>query len=177
MITNERQYRITKHWLSRFRQAIDGFDMQKATLASCEELARAELDALKSEEEVLAGQVSEYEHLRSGHVEKLTAVSLAELPSILIRARIAKGMTQRQLAELLGLKEQQIQKYESSGYESASLHRLRDVADALQLDIVETARFRHPVGSGCPGGDVKRWGRHGYGHVGVAQRSRPRLSR
>jgi HTH-type transcriptional regulator/antitoxin HigA len=66
---------------------------------------------------------------------------LEELPEILIRARIAQGLTQAKLAELVGLKEQQIQKYESDYYATANLRRLQDVAAALKLNIREIAEF------------------------------------
>lgn len=175
MIYNDRQYRITKRWLARFRKDIA--TMQKAVQEASDDMADVHLDALKSEEEVLAGQVAEYERLRSGKVQILTAVSLAELPSILIRARIVKGMSQRELAEKLGLKEQQIQRYEADEYAKASLHRLRDVADALQLDIVETARFRDTNRQAGSDGGAKRWVRHAAGQRAVAQGPRPRLTR
>jgi len=177
MISNERQYRITRRQLSRFQRAIADFDLKQAAVASCDDLAKAELDALKSEEAVLAGQVADYERLRAGGVTKLTAASLGDLPSILIRARIAKGLSQRQLADLLGVKEQQIQRYEADAYASASLRRLREVAEALQLDIVETAHFRPGSLAGGAGGETVRWQRHKAGQRPVAQRCRPRLTR
>ncbi|MHB8320387.1 MAG: helix-turn-helix domain-containing protein [Acidimicrobiales bacterium] len=55
------------------------------------------------------------------------------MPRLLVRARIRAGLSQRLLAERLGLKEQQIQRYESSDYASASLSRLRQVAAAVGL--------------------------------------------
>ncbi len=60
---------------------------------------------------------------------------LADLPRALIRARISKGLTQKELAERLGIKEQQIQKYEATEYASASLSRVRAVIDALGVKL------------------------------------------
>jgi len=143
MITNERQYRITRAQLEKFRKAIDDFDIQaviKQTKSKV--LAKAELDALRSEYENLSMQLHEYEALKSGTVEILKASNLEELPKILIRARIAKGLSQRQLAEAIGLKEQQIQRYEAEEYASANLPRLAEVAKALGLSISEVAKLR-----------------------------------
>jgi len=143
MITNERQYRITSAQLEKFRKAIDDFDIKdviKQTKSKV--LAKAELDALRSEYENLSMQLHEYETLKSGTVEILKASSLEELPSILIRARIAKGLSQRQLADAIGLKEQQIQRYEAEEYASANLPRLAEVAKALGLNISEVAEFK-----------------------------------
>ena len=61
--------------------------------------------------------------------------TLDDLPRLLVRARIAAGMSQKALAERMGLKEQQIQRYESSDYSSASLSRLREVAKALDFSV------------------------------------------
>jgi HTH-type transcriptional regulator/antitoxin HigA len=72
----------------------------------------------------------------------LKASTLEDLPSILIRARIVKGFSQRQLAEAIGLKEQQIQRYEAEEYASANLQRLAEIANALGLNISEIAEFR-----------------------------------
>ncbi|GAI29951.1 unnamed protein product, partial [marine sediment metagenome] len=104
-------------------------------------LAKAEIDALRSEYENLSMQLHEYEALKSGTVEILKASNLEELPKILIRARIAKGLSQRQLAKDIGWKEQQIQRYEAEEYASANLSRLAKVANALELNISEIAEF------------------------------------
>jgi HTH-type transcriptional regulator/antitoxin HigA len=147
MITNERQYRITIAQLEKLRQGVDSFNFNAATeRTKSSVLAKAELAALQSEVDNLSQQVREYEALKSGTVEILKASSLEELPRILIRARIVKGLSQRQLAEAVGLKEQQIQRYEAEEYASASLRRLADIADALGLNISEIAEFRDTSG-------------------------------
>ena len=144
MITNERQYRISKAQLTKFKQAIESFDIHEvARQTGSKLLAKAELAALKSEEEILAAQLQEYQSLKSGVVTVLRAESLDELPNVLIRARIARGLSQRELADALGLKEQQIQRYEAEQYASAALRRLIDVAKALNLNISEVAELGH----------------------------------
>jgi HTH-type transcriptional regulator/antitoxin HigA len=143
MITNERQYRITKAQIERFKASIGAFDIKAAAeRTKSKVLAKAELAALNSEYEVLSLQLHEYEALKSGTVEVLKASTLEELPTILIRARIAKGLSQRQLAEAMDLKEQQIQRYEAEKYASANLQRLAEVANALGLNMSEVAKFR-----------------------------------
>lgn len=56
-------------------------------------------------------------------------------PDLLVAARIARGMTQKDLAEFMGLKMQQIQAYESDCYQSASLSRIAWVAKALGIKL------------------------------------------
>lgn len=142
MITNERQFRISKAQLEKLRKTASAFDLNEATKRSGSSvLARAELAALQSQIDELAEEVLDYEALQSGAVSILKAASLTELPRILIKARIAQGLSQRQLAEVLGLKEQQIQRYEAEEYSTANVRRLSEVAKALNLNITEVAEF------------------------------------
>jgi transcriptional regulator with XRE-family HTH domain len=83
----------------------------------------------------LDAQVSEYEQLRAGQLAAARVSSLDDLPDALVRARIAAGLSQRELAGRLGMKEQQIQRYEADGYAGASLNRLREVMDALGVEL------------------------------------------
>jgi len=142
MITNERQYKITRQQRLKLNRALKDFNSKEVEQrVGSKILAAAELNALKSEIEILSDQLSEYELLRSGKKTKLEAASLGELPRILIRARIVHGLTQRALAERVGLKEQQIQRYESEEYAKANLQRLQVIAEALNLSIAEIAEF------------------------------------
>jgi HTH-type transcriptional regulator/antitoxin HigA len=52
---------------------------------------------------------------------------------VLVQARIAGGMSQTDLAERLGMKAQQIQRYEASDYSGASLDRLISICAALNI--------------------------------------------
>ena len=142
MITNDRQYRITNAQLAKLNDALVSFDFDEVvTLNKSRILAKAQLDALKSEVEILTDQVREYEMLKSGAMKTFEVHNLEQLPNLLIKARISKGLSQRKLADLLGIKEQQIQRYESEEYASASLRRLIKVADSLNLEIYERARI------------------------------------
>lgn len=142
MITNERQYKITKSQLTLFQEAISSFDLKNKTqLIGSEILALAELESLKSEVEILKNQIHEYETLRDGTKSSITTSSLSELPQVLIKARIVQNLSQKELANLLNLKEQQIQRYEAEEYHSASLKRLMEVAEALNLNISGIAKI------------------------------------
>ncbi|MGD0708140.1 MAG: helix-turn-helix domain-containing protein [Anaerolineaceae bacterium] len=142
MITNERQFKITNSQLKRLETAIKEFNLEEVTKrVGSEIIAKAEFNALESEINALKAQLDEYKELQSGAISILEAPSLEELPKILIRARIAQKLSQKELADLVGLKEQQIQRYESEDYVSASLHRLKQIADALKLTINESAEI------------------------------------
>ncbi len=134
MITNEREYRVTKEWAEKFAVAATHVD---DTVMPDPILRKALRESYESEAEILRAQLAEYEALRDGRIAILELNSLAELPDALIRARIAAGLTQKKLAARLGLKEQQIQRYEATRYAGASLTRIQAVADALGVTIQE----------------------------------------
>ena len=136
MITNDVQYRSTLAWVARFDADVAMLEM--ATPAPRSRLQQAKIDATRSQADDLRGQVEAYEALRSGTVRRFEAGSLLGLAEALVMARVARGWTQRRLADELGVAEQQIQRYESTGYASASLARLARVAAALGVTITET---------------------------------------
>jgi DNA-binding XRE family transcriptional regulator len=135
MIANERQYRITRAWAEKFADGADHVEESGADLEP--EMRRLYRDAYESQVKELREQLAEYEALQAGHVSVLELDSLAALPEALIRARIAVGLTQKDLAARLGLKEQQVQRYEATRYGGVSLGRVQAVADALGLQIRE----------------------------------------
>ncbi len=134
MIKNERQYRITKAQAEKFLLALRNLRADTDDrYALHPRLRQLQEEALKSQLVDLEEELREYEDLKEGRFafEKLEGIS--DLPKLLIRARIASGLTQRDLAGRLQLKEQQIQRYEASEYASASFTRIREVVTALGI--------------------------------------------
>jgi len=138
MIKNERQYRITKAQAEKFRHAIQEFP-RSLPRAIPPVLRKAQLDALKSQLADLQQELTAYERLKSGKQKVVALRSLEELPKALIQARIAGGLSQEELAAKLDLKPQQVQRYEATEYQSASLERVTEVARVLRV------KLRHPA--------------------------------
>src|SRR5439155_15524876 len=106
MVANQREYRITAAAISRLEEGLARAGEHGAARSPlAQQLLR---EGIEGQLETLREQVAEYEALQSGTVAVLEADSLTQLPDALIRARIASGLTQRALAERLGLKEQQV---------------------------------------------------------------------
>jgi transcriptional regulator with XRE-family HTH domain len=136
MITNERQYKITRAEADKFRRALAELAAEGGVRVGVHpRLIQAERDALESQLEDLRSEISEYERLKSADVPVISISTFDELPEGLIKARIAAGLSQKALAERLGLKEQQIQRYEAERYASASYQRLRDIAASIGVRI------------------------------------------
>jgi HTH-type transcriptional regulator / antitoxin HigA len=137
MITNERQYKITKGEVSRFKAALQDFkELELIRQGIDPVIVTAQRSSLEQQLKDLESQVLEYEELRSGRVKRLFPTSVTDIGHTLIEARIAQNLSQRALAERLGMKEQQIQRYEQDRYLTANLNRVAEVADALHLDLV-----------------------------------------
>ena len=141
MITNERQYRITKAELKRFEENLAAHDARDRSPHVDPRIHRAMREGIASEADELRAQLHHYEQLRDGHITKREITSLRELPGALIEARIAARLTQRDLAERIGVVEQQVQRWEASDYAGVNLERLQSIADALGIDIRETITY------------------------------------
>jgi HTH-type transcriptional regulator/antitoxin HigA len=141
MITNEVQYRATKAHLQQFEDALGNLETASPE-GQRTKLAQVEIDAVRAQADDLRGELEEYDRLRSGAVTTFEASSLGEFATLLVKARIARGWSQRRLAEGLGVAEQQVQRYESTGYRSASLARILDVAATLGIRVTERVELR-----------------------------------
>ena len=133
MIKNEREYKITKASLAKFEKSLE-FIAKRREDGTQDDLAKLRLQesAARSMLCELQEQIDEYEQLRAGSFD-LQALNMVEaIPSSLIRARIAIGWTQKELAKRLGISEQQIQKYESTDYESASFRKIHEIVTVLK---------------------------------------------
>ena len=146
MIKNERQYRITKAQAAKLDAALNSFLAQSANDGTTHpRLLKAQADAMRSQLDSLHSELREYEEMKSGDAPPPDLGYIAEVPQDLIRARIASGLSQKELAERLGMPEQQIQRYEAVDYESVSFARIVEIAEVLQAARLAPRRL---TGSG-----------------------------
>jgi DNA-binding XRE family transcriptional regulator len=142
MIHNEREYKISKAELGKFKTTIAELEQQTPAEPWMLELQR---NAMQSTIEDLEAELLEYENLKTsaqtGAPIIFTLSSLDELPDALVRARIAKGWTQADLAARMGVKPQQVQNDEITNYQSASFARLTKIARVLGMEL-ETATLQ-----------------------------------
>ena len=141
MIKNERQHRITKAHAGKFRAALNELTATPRPRHVHPKLWEAQKAGLKSQLQDLEAELHEYQTLKTGGPKVLELDSLESLPKVLIQARIVAGLTQEDLAARLGMKPQQIQRYEASDYQTASFARLREIARLLGLRIRETVEL------------------------------------
>ena len=145
MIKNERQYRITRTQAERFLRTLGELrERPEGANGLHPMIAQAQVDAVSSQLADLEAELREYEAVKAGEFQVDELRVVADLPTLLIKARISRGLSQRELADRLGLKEQQIQRYEATDYTSAKWSRIREVAIALGIDLSNASS---PVGS------------------------------
>jgi len=142
MIKKERQFKITKSQAEKFTAAIQ--ELKASPAKGMHPLLReAELDGMQSQLDDLNEQLAEYEALQSGEIKVVKIHSVAALPLALIKARIALGFTQEELAKRIGVAEQQIQRYEATDYEGANLTRSGEIIDALRVSVdIELSKLK-----------------------------------
>ena len=136
MITNDRQYKITKAQIENFQQSLAEVDYASSNSKNIHpKLFEVQKNAIESQLNDLMFVVQEYEDLKAGKIAIAEVNSIKELPISLIKSRIANGMTQADLAEKVGVKMQQIQRYESEFYETASIKTLIKIAEQLNIKV------------------------------------------
>jgi len=134
MITNERQYKIARAQAERFRSALSESNELVLIRDGVDPIiAAAHKDALREQLRELDEGLARYEALRDGLIQELVTDQFQEIGVQLIEARIARELSQKELAVRLGLKEQQIQRYEQELYLTANVERLSQIANALAL--------------------------------------------
>jgi ribosome-binding protein aMBF1 (putative translation factor) len=144
MIRNGRQYKITHTQAENFRNALEQLRHERVNDSTSAEYLRwkAQYDAIESQLRDLEEDLREYESLQGSDSTTIEINSFEDLPKALIQARIAAGLTQKQLAEKLGIKEQQIQRYEACDYAGVGLDRIQDICKALGISVKSSLSLR-----------------------------------
>jgi len=133
MIHSEKEY---KEAVERIRQEKQRLARQKAELKGMglgpADIKRA-MDPMLSFHQQLEEEVQSYERLKRGEFEEIG--NLRGLGQLLVSLRIARGLTQRQLAEKLGVHETQVSRDERNDYHGITLERAARILEALGADV------------------------------------------
>jgi len=133
MIHSEKEY---KEAVDRIAQEKQRLARQKAELKGMglgpAEIKRA-MDPMLSFHQQLEEEVQAYERLKRGEFEEIG--NLRGLGQLLVSLRIARGLTQRQLAEKLGVHETQVSRDERNEYHGITLERAARILDALGAEV------------------------------------------
>ncbi len=86
----------------------------------------------------LEDEVREYDKLKAGEFALSPVERLDQIAPSVARLRIAKGVSQTELARRLGVSKQVISRYEESDYQTVGLARLQEIMDAIGVMSVVT---------------------------------------
>ncbi len=146
MIRSEKEYREA---VGRIRQEKERLAKQEAELKAMglgpAEIKRA-LDPMRSFHEQLKEEVQSYERLKRGEFDEV--LNLRGLGQLLVSLRVARGLTQRQLAERLGVHETQVSRDERNKYHGITLERAARVLDALEVEVHSRIQLAAAKGAG-----------------------------
>ena len=90
---------------------------------------------MESQLQDLEVELADYVRLKGSGAANIAIGSVSALGRGLVRRASPRGSVEKELANKLHLKEQQIQRYEQTEYETASLGRLADVARVLHAEF------------------------------------------
>lgn len=143
MIRNEAEYQEAVQRLEAERKRLSEHRAHLKRLGLAATQLKRALDPLKSFHLQLAEEVRSYERLKRGDIGDLK--NLHGLGQALVAARIALGITQRELAKRLGVDESQVSRDERNDYHGVTVERASRILDAMGADAktevhVETGR-------------------------------------
>ncbi|MCU0661708.1 MAG: helix-turn-helix domain-containing protein [Myxococcota bacterium] len=141
MIRNEGEYQEAVRRLQDERERLTQHQAHLEGMGlGVEEVKRA-LDPLRAFHEQLAEEVESYERLKRGDLDEL--MNLHGLGVTLVALRIALGLTQRELAERLGVHESQVSRDERNEYHGITVERASRILDAMGVRL--RSAFEQPI--------------------------------
>jgi DNA-binding XRE family transcriptional regulator len=142
MIRNENEYKEAVGRLVAEEQRIAAHAEELRATGLTPEQVKRVIDPLQSFHLQLQEEVESYERLKRRQVDEVR--NLRGLGHALICIRIALGLTQRELAERLGVNESQVSRDERNEYHGITLERAAKVLDALGVDLKIGVEFKEP---------------------------------
>ena len=112
-------------------------------------LAKVEQDASRKRSTAVRGsyegiirqledELHEYDQLKSGELTLPQVERLDQVAPFIARIRIAKGVSQTELARRLGVSKQVISRYEETEYQTVAIARLQEILDAIGIKALVT---------------------------------------
>jgi ribosome-binding protein aMBF1 (putative translation factor) len=150
MIRNDTEYQEA---LRRLEEGKSHLKAQQVELEKLD-LSKAEIRRgtapLRTFHLQLLEEVQSYERLRRGDKKELA--TYLQLGQLLIALRIASGLSQRELAERLGVHESQVSRDERNDYHGVTVERANRIIEALgfELRYSVSPSKRRPAAQGRP---------------------------
>jgi HTH-type transcriptional regulator/antitoxin HigA len=132
LVSNDRQARELEVTLDDIDQALSSEQVLRSLVQGLpQEVIEGVRRTLATERREIAALLLAYQNAKNGDFALLKEQAGNDPGAFLIAARIARNLTQKELARKLGLKEQAIQRWEAEKYRTISLQNYQKVAQAL----------------------------------------------
>jgi HTH-type transcriptional regulator/antitoxin HigA len=133
MIKSDAQRERTTVQIEGFRQAL-----AKAEREMTGKRAAAVRGSYEGMIRHLEEELHEYEELKSGELPLPNVERLDQIAPFVAKIRIAKGVSQTELARRLGVSKQVVSRYEENEYQTVAISRLQEILDAIGIKALVT---------------------------------------
>ena len=136
MIRNEHEYREAAQRIGDEAQRLKQQEEKLVEMGLDREEVKRALDPMTSFHQQLKEEIESYERLRRGEFEEMR--NFEGVGQLLVALRISQGISQRELADRLGVHESQISRDERNEYHGVTVERAQRVLDALRVEVCTT---------------------------------------
>jgi HTH-type transcriptional regulator/antitoxin HigA len=133
MIKNDAQRERTAAQITGFREALAKVDREMTGKRAAAVRGSYEGMIRQLEEEL-----REYDELRSGELTLPHIERLDQIAPFVAKIRIARRVSQTELARRLGVSKQVISRYEETEYQTVAIARLQEILDAIGIKTMVT---------------------------------------
>jgi HTH-type transcriptional regulator / antitoxin HigA len=133
MIKSDAQRDRTLAQIEGFRRALANAEQEKPSKRSA--AIRGSYEGMIRQ---LESELREYDELKSGQMTLPHVERLDQIAPFIVKIRIAKGVSQTELARRLGVSKQVISRYEESEYQTVGIGRLQEILDAVGIKTAVT---------------------------------------
>jgi HTH-type transcriptional regulator/antitoxin HigA len=128
MIKSDAQRERTAAQIEGFQQALAKVAQDKPAKRSA--AIRGSYESMIRQ---LEDELHEYDLLKSGELALPHIERLDQIAPFIARIRIAKGVSQTELARRLGVSKQVISRYEENEYQTVAIPRLQEILDVIGI--------------------------------------------
>ena len=126
MIKSDAQRDRTAAQIEGFRRALAKAEVEEPGKRSA--AIRGSYDGMIRQ---LEDELHEYDQMKSGKLKLPRFERLDQIAPSIVKIRIAKGVSQTELARRLGVSKQVISRYEESDYQTVAIARLQEILYAI----------------------------------------------
>lgn len=138
MIRTDQEYELTRQKLADQEDRVRQQAAQLKAMGIDKDGIKRVLDPIRSFSAQLQDEIETYERLKRGEFPEIE--NFDGMGQLLIALRISKGITQRELAQRMGVNESQVSRDERNEYAGVTLDRAQRILEALQVTLTTSVR-------------------------------------